>query len=238
MVLENGGVAVPQMTAEELAEYKAWQADKLAKEEKKRRKAQRAEYAKMVDEELALAIPQIMQMSEEIATLKDAIFGNFETVLDMKAEIFDVKLEGQYSNTFTSSDGQYRLILGAHTIDSYRDTINEGVAKVMAYIESLAIDDNTGKLVSAVTRLLKRNAAGAIPSRQLIELRKLADEWGADEFADAVTIIEESYQPMTSKAFIKAFRRGVDGAWVAIPTSFTEALGGAARAAKEQEPEE
>ncbi len=85
------------MTAEELAKWQAFQEAEKKKEEAARRKQQRENYAKMVDEELATAIPELRALSEQIKTVKDTIFGNFKTVLDMKAETIGVKENGQFS---------------------------------------------------------------------------------------------------------------------------------------------
>ena len=134
------------MTAEERAEWEAFKAEKAKKAEAERRRQQREAYAQMVDEELMQAIPELLNLSGEIKTVKDTVFGNFAAIIDMKAELFGTRDGGQYSHTFTNSDSSLRLTLGVNTVDGYRDTVEDGIAMVRGYIESLATDDKTHAL--------------------------------------------------------------------------------------------
>ena len=132
-----------EMTAEERKEFEAFKAEKEKKRKEQERKEQRAQYADMVDEEIATTIPQLRELSEQIKLVKETIFGNFEAILKMKTEITGVARDDQNSHTFTNSDSTLRVILGVNTIDGYRDTVEDGIAMVKGYIESLAKDDAT-----------------------------------------------------------------------------------------------
>ncbi len=148
------------MTAEERKRYEAWKAEDEKKRAAEERKRQRGEYANMVDDEIRTAIPQLREMSEALKTVKDTIFGNFDAVLKMKSEILGLTRDDQRSHTFTTSDSTLRLTLGVNCIDGYRDTVEDGIAMVKKYIESLAKDDNSRALVNAVLRLLSRDGRG------------------------------------------------------------------------------
>ena len=130
-----------EMTAEERKEFEAFKAEREKKRREAERKEQRKNYAALVDEEIAAAIPQLREMSEQLKTVKDTIFGNFKTILEMKSEILGISLDDQASHTFTNSDSTLRIMLGANCIDGYRDTVEDGIAMVRSYIESLAKDD-------------------------------------------------------------------------------------------------
>ena len=210
------------MTAEERKEFEAYKAERERKRREEERKQQRKDYAALVDSEVAAAIPQLRDMSEKLKTVKDAIFGNFETILKMKSEITGVEPGAQYSHTFTTSDGKFRLILGANCIDGYRDTVDDGVAMVKGYIESLAKDDATKALVNAVLRLLSRDGQGNIKASRVLQLRKMAEDSGSEQFLEGVRIIEEAYQPQISKKFIRAQWRDEHGAWRYIPLGMTD----------------
>ncbi len=212
------------MTAEELAKWQAFQEAEKKKEEAARRKQQRENYAQMVDEELATAIPELRALSEQIKTVKDTIFGNFKAVLDMKAETIGVKENGQFSHTFTNSDSTLRITLGVNTVDGYRDTVEDGIAMVRGYIESLATDEKSKALVSAVLRLLSRDAQGNLKASRVLQLRKMAEESNDDRFLEGVKIIEESYQPTETRRYIRAQYRDNTTAngWRNIPLSVTD----------------
>lgn len=212
------------MTAEQLAKWEAFQEAEAKKEAAALRKQQRENYAQMVDEELATAIPELRALSEQIKTVKDTIFGNFKTVLDMKAEIIGLKENGQFSHTFTNSDSTLRITLGVNTVDGYRDTVEDGIALVRSYIESLATDEKSKALVSAVLRLLSRDAQGNLKASRVLQLRKMAEESDDDRFLEGVKIIEESYQPTETRRYIRAQYRDNTTAngWRNIPLSITD----------------
>lgn len=211
-----------EMTAEERKEFEAFRAAKQKKEEAERRKQQREDYAKMVDDEIATAIPALRDLSEQIKTVKDTVFGNFDTILKMKAEVLGLAKDDQRSHTFTTSDSRLRLTLGVNTIDGYRDTVEDGIAMVKAYIESLAKDDTSKALVNAVLRLLSRDQAGNIKASRVLQLRRMAEEAGDEKFIEGVRIIEESYQPTNTKKYIRAEYKNDKGAWVSIPLAMTD----------------
>ncbi len=211
-----------EMTAEERQEFEAYRAEKEKKRREQERKEQRRQYAEMVDDEVATAIPQLRELSDQIKQVKDTVFSNFGTILKMKSEITGIKPDGQSSHTFTTSDGRFRLILGVNTIDGYRDTVEDGIAMVKGYIESLAKDDATKALVNAVLRLLSRDGQGNIKASRVLQLRKMAEDSGNEQFLEGVKIIEEAYQPTISKKFIRAQYKNDKGAWCYIPLGMTD----------------
>lgn len=211
------------MTAEEKAQFEAFKAEQAKKAREQKRKENREAYAAIVDEQIEEAIPMLIELSEEISARKTAILNNFQQVLEMKAEIMEMSKPGQYSHTFTNSAGDKRITLGVNTVDAYRDTVEEGIEKVRLFIESLAKDDNSRTLVNAVMRLLSRDQRGTLKASRVLQLRKMADESGDEQFLEGVRIIEESYQPTITKTYIRAERKDEIGAWRAIPLGMTEA---------------
>ncbi|QCD39587.1 DUF3164 family protein [Duncaniella sp. C9] len=211
-----------QMSAEERKEFEAFKAEREKKRREEERKQQRQQYAALVDDEIAATIPKLREVSEMLKNAKDKIFGNFETILKMKAEIIGAARDGQCSHTFTNSDSTLRIILGVNCIDGYRDTVEDGIAMVKTYIESLAKDEATKSLVNAVLRLLSRDGQGNIKASRVLQLRKMAEDSGNEQFLEGVRIIEESYQPTVSKKFIRAQYKDDKGAWRYIPLGMTD----------------
>lgn len=211
-----------EMTAEERQEFEAFRAEREKKRREEERKQMRKDYADMVDDEIATTIPQLRELSEQIRLVKETIFGNFAAILNMKTEITGVARDDQNSHTFTNSDGTLRVILGVNTIDGYRDTVEDGIAMVKGYIESLAKDDATKALVNAVLRLLSRDGQGNIKASRVLQLRKMAEDSGNDQFLEGVKIIEEAYQPTISKTYIRAQYKNDKGAWCYIPLNMTD----------------
>lgn len=209
------------MTADERREFEAYKAAKEKKEAEAKRKSDREAYTALVDETIAAVMPELSSISEAIAQQKTAAAEAFRGALEMKAELFGVK-DDQQSHTFTNSEGTMRITIGHYMLDNYRDTVNEGIAMVKTYIESLARDDTSRALVKAVLRLLSRDEMGNLKASRVLQLQKMAEETGDEQFIEGVRIIQESYQPSPSKDYIRAAVRGESGAWVAIPLSMTD----------------
>lgn len=212
-----------EMTAEEQEQFAAFKAEQERKARMERRKENRQAYAQIVDEQVQLAIPELMSLSEQIKTVKNTVFSNFRAVLAMKEDVMSLTQAGQHSHTFTTSDGLMRLTLGVNTIDAYRDTVEDGIAMVRKYIESMAKDDNSRALVNAVLRLLSRDQKGTLKASRVLQLRKMAEGTGDETFIEGVKIIEESYQPSETKQYIRAEYKD-DKGWHVIPLSVTDVM--------------
>lgn len=210
------------MTAEEARQFEAFQAKQREEAEKAKRQADREAYKVLVDETLVQMFPKMQAVSETLSQTKAEVYQAFEGALKLKGEAYGVD-ENQRSHTFTDSTGRMRIIIGSHETDGYDDTVNEGIAKVKSYIESLASDANTQMLVRAVLRLLAKDASGSLKASRVMQLRKMAEESGSDLFIDGVNIIEQAYRPTISKRYVRAERRGDLGEWINIPLGMTEA---------------
>lgn len=211
------------VTADELAEFQAFQAQKAKKAEEERVKAEREQYKQLVDEEIDASIPILLTISDEIKKSKSQVMDNFKTILQMKSELFKTKVkDDQRSHTFTNSEGNKRISIGVHVTDGYRDTVEDGIAIVKEYISSLANDEKTEALVNMVFRLLARDAKGTLKASRIVQLRKVAQDVGDERFLEGVRIIEDSYQPEISKQFIRAEIKTENGVWKTIPLGMTE----------------
>lgn len=215
------------LTTDELAEFRAFQQAKRAEQAKAQAKQMRDDYREMVDDAIETSMPGLRTVSKELANYKRKVFEEFTAILDMKGEMFKMEKEKDLDNqshTFTNSKGTMRIVLGHYVTDNYLDTVDEGIAKVQQYISSLASDDKSQALVDMVMRLLAKDAKGSLKASRIIQLRKAADQSGAPEFIEGVKIIEEAYQPIKSRTFLKAYEKDADtGAWVQIPLGMTEA---------------
>lgn len=220
--MENEKVQV-EMTAEQAAQFAAFQAKQKKEAEAAQRKADRETYAKLVDEEVASAIPELRQLSDDIKAVKAKVYRNFAQVLDLKSNVLGLTKDTQRTHTFTHSEGKMRLTLGYNCIDGYRDTVEDGIAMVKEYIESLATDEKTKSLVGAIMRLLSRDGMGNLKASRVLQLRKMAEESNDDKFREGVQLIEESYQPTMTRQFIRAEYKDEKGGWHIIPLSVTDA---------------
>ncbi len=189
------------ISPEELAAFRAYQA-RIQRDQ--RDKELRDTYAQLVDDEIDAATDMLTQLSTDMATIKETVMSNFRSVIDMKTETLGLsKPQGQYTHTFTNSDSTRRITIGNYTIDSYRDTVEDGIQLVTTYIQSLARDQDSQALVKAVMQLLSRNSKGQIKASRVLQLRKIAEEVGDPQFMRGVQIIQDSYQPEISRSFVR-----------------------------------
>lgn len=209
------------MTAEEAAMLEEFRKEKEKKAAAERAQQARDAYVELIDDTIELAFPVLMEISKNLSSKKKNILEEFRKAIALKEEVFGVKSR-QQSHTFRNSDGTMRITVGHYQRDDYRDTVNEGIAIVQEYIESLAKDDDTKVLVSTILRLLSRDKAGNLKASRVLELRKTAEESGNEKFLEGVKIIEQSYQPSRTTDFIKAEYKNEEGKWVSIPLSMTD----------------
>ena len=191
-----------RLTGKEAEEFRRYREEK---ERKAMREQNRDAYKQLVDETIREVFPTLQVVSNGLAKCKQAVYERFADALKLKEDIFNTKPD-QRSNTFSTSDGMYRITLGNHQTDDYDDTVNEGIAKVKEVINSFAQDDRSRLLVDAI-----------------MKLRKLAAESGNAELIDGVEIIEKAYRPQVSKTFVRAEYKDEYGKWVSVPLGMTEA---------------
>ncbi len=208
-----------RLTAAEAEEFRRY---KEAKEKDRLKKENRDAYKQLVDEAVREVFPTLQEVSSNLAESKQSVYERFADALKLKEEIFNIK-EDQRSNTFSTTDGKYRITLGNHQTDDYDDTVNEGIAKVKEVIASFANDANSRLLVDAIMKLLSRDAKGNLKASRVMQLRKLATESGNAELIDGVEIIEKAYRPQVSKTFVRAEYKDEVGKWVSVPLGMTEA---------------
>lgn len=224
--MEENNKQVVEMTAEEKAQFEAFKVEKAEKEAIQKAKNDRDAYKQLVDETIESTIPELLNISEDIKTVKQTALENFKAVLEMKAEVIKRKRDrddDQLSHTFTNTKGDKRIILGMYVTDGYRDTVEDGIAIVRECIEELGQDAKSKALVKMVLKLLARDAKGTLKASRVVQLRKTAEELGDKRILEGVQIIEESYQPAVSKQFIRAEVKNEFGAWVNVPLGMTEA---------------
>lgn len=210
-----------QMSAEERKEYEAFKAAKAEREAKEKAKRDREAYRQLVDETINSVFPDLEALSGMLASRKKEVYDRFHQALLLKAEIFEGVADNK-SNTFTDKECKRRITLGQYEIDGYDDTVNEGIAKVKDFIGSLAKDEDSRLLVSAVMKLLAKDKKGNLKASRVMQLRKMAEESGNGLFLDGVRIIEEAYRPTVSKFYIKAEKKSDNGEWVSVPLGITE----------------
>ena len=223
------GTQAVEITAEEYAAYQAFKAEQEKKEAEARIEALRSSYTEMAESFIKKTIKKLTPLSENIRRKKEDVLEEFSALQKMKAELLDIDGKDMpKSHTFTNKEGTRRVTIGVYETDNYDDTVEEGIAIVKEYIESLAQDESSKQLVKMVMSLLARSANGALKASRVVRLHKLADESGNPRFIEGVRIIEAAYRPAISRTYIRCEVRNIDPEtqvvkdWEALPLGMTE----------------
>jgi hypothetical protein len=172
--------------------------------------------SKAVDE---MFIP-LQNASSALSDLKKLVFDNFAHIIELKKELYEVKSE-QQSHTFSNDEGTKRITMGYRVLDRYDDTAEAGIAKVREYMDSLARDADSAKLVNMINSLLKRDPKGNLKANRVLELQKLAAESDSEIFNDGVQIISDAHKPQKSSDFIEADWKDAHGKWHSVALSIS-----------------
>ena len=217
--MEQKNIDVSQLTPEQIDALKK-QIDETEKAKKAAIKAERDSYKQLVDETVQSTFKPLVGLSKHIFNVKKLVFDNFDTITEMKRELYAGKGD-QQSDTFTTSDGSISIKLGHRVNENFDDTLPMGIEKVKAYLATLAKDNESAALVETIMDLLKKDAKGNLKASRVLELRKLANRVQNEEFSDGIRIIEESYRPIKSCQFIEVKYKDERGRECSLPLSIS-----------------
>ena len=147
-----------------------------------------------------------------------ALFGDAETLIALKDELFRTKSD-RHSNQFTTSDGKITVALGYRTNDGWDDTVNVGVDKVKTFIKSLAKDEDSAALTEMVMNLLAKDRKGNLKASRVLQLREIARKSGYPQLIEATDIIQNAYRPVDTCQFISVSYKDDKGVKQTLPLS-------------------
>lgn len=210
-------IDINNLTPEQKAQLKA-QLDNEEKAEKACVQNEREAYKQLVDETVKKAVQKLQTLSAEMGRIKQEVFAEFGTLISTKNELFKTKADRQ-SDTFTTQDGTMSITLGNRVNEGWDDTVEAGIAKVKAYLTTLAKDDNSAALVQTVMSLLAKDRKGALKANKVLELEKLAMTSQDPDFIDGINIIKQAYRPVPTCQFIQVELKDEEGKSRKLPLS-------------------
>lgn len=192
------------------------------KAEEKRKEAEKVEkikeYKNLVEEVVEAQFGELVKLAQNIATTKKNVFENFETIIQLKEELYGVK-DNQQSHTFTTGKG-LSITLGTRMLDNFDDTVHVGIEKVKNYIRRVT-DGSREELTELVNLLLKKDKNGNLKANRVLELEKIALRIDDEELKEGVEIIKMAYKPLKSSKFIEIYYKDNNGVKRGVPLSMT-----------------
>lgn len=211
-----------ELSEEEAAQIEQMR-DRIAKEKlEEQHKQDRQAYHVLVKEAVDDSYAELETLSRQLAEAKTRVYERFRELIDLKVKLYGID-SGQRSHTFRAEEGNTRITIGNYQRDGWLDTVDSGIAMVKEYVQSLAKDEESKKLVEMVMSLLERDQAGNLQADKVLKLQDYAEQSRDDRFIEGVRIIRESYAPVTTKLFIRAEKRNGIGKWINLPLGITEA---------------
>jgi hypothetical protein len=190
---------------------------------KKQKSGERKAYKALVQEELPNSLALLQHASRKLAEAKTEVFEHLLTLVEFKGKAYGVK-SGQQSHTFSLDNGD-SITMGYRVIDNYDDTVNEGIAKIKSFYETILKDESPNEkhqaLIKTINILLKMDKKGNLKPSRVIELQNLASDLNYELLSDGVDIITKAYKPVKSVYFIDATIIGKDGAKENVPLSIS-----------------
>lgn len=209
------------MTTEDLInpnELTEQQLEDLLRSKRNKFVQDRKAYKDLVQTTVPDAVAKLMTVSDSLSMIKSETFAYFKDLLKMKADVYGVT-DNQQSHTFSTE--KYGITIGYRVNDGWDDTVSAGIQKVTAYIDSLATDPSSAKLVKTIFRLLKKDAKGNLRASRVLELQKMTDDFHDVNFTDGVNTILQAYKPTRTCWFVEAYFMNEANEKVAIPLSMS-----------------
>ncbi len=198
-------IDLDQLTPEQI---EALEARLLAKQqaEKAQKEKNIADYKELVARTVSGQIIELQQVSNMLSLAKANVFGNFAAIIELKQELYGAK-SGQQSHTFSDNNGN-SITIGYRVLEKFDDTLDMGISLVNKYLDSLATDEKSKRLVGYINKLLKKDAKGNLRASRVVELQNIADKEDNPDLTEGVEIIRKSYKPVRSRIFIEAETTG------------------------------
>lgn len=215
------------MTEEEKAQYEAFKKEQERKAALEAKKQQRADLQALTDDVMNEAVAELKECSAQLKATKEKIMDTFRSLMEMRKEVNEeAGKKEQDSYQFSNTEATMRIRIGYNMNDNYLDSAEEGIAKVKAYLSSLAKDEESQKIIAMVMQLLAKDQQGNLNAKRVLQLWKMAQESGDEGFKEGVEIIQQSYRPIRSKLYIRCQvkEEGENGVsmWNDVPLGLTE----------------
>lgn len=210
---------IEELTKEQRADLRR-QLEAEEKAERARVQQERENYKSIVDGWVEETVKKLQNVSSVMMDAKADIFGSSETIIKMKNELFNVKLDRK-SDTLTTQDGSKTIRIGNRINEGWDDTVSVGVEKVKTFLRTLAKDENSASLVDTVMNLLSKDRKGNLKAQKVLELERLAVKSGNEDFLDGIRIIKDAYRPVATCQFIEVVIRDENGKEHALPLSMS-----------------
>lgn len=176
------------------------------------------DFDKLRDDLVQGLLGRFEQASQDLKALKDLSTADLSAFLELSAERFGEDLGGKKGNvTLYSYDGKVKVVR------SIADNMvfDEGIAAAKELIDRCLTDwgqESRPEVRMIIERAFRPNSAGRISTSAILGLRSLAIN--DERWITAMHAISESLKVISSKAYVRVYRRDENDNWRPVCVDF------------------
>lgn len=160
-------------------------------------------------------VRQAEAVNKAIAEFKDKAFADIQAFIELSAEKYDAKIGGRKGNvSLVSFDGEYRVLRAIQENIMFDERIQ--AAKVL--IDECLKDWTTGaraELKAVIDRAFDVDKEGNLNTGRILGLRNIKSD--DPRWKEAMTAISDSVKVVSSKHYVRIYKRRGDGEYDQIP---------------------
>lgn len=160
-------------------------------------------------------VRQAEAVNKAIAEFKTKAFADIQAFIELSAEKYDAKIGGRKGNvSLVSFDGEYRVLRAIQENIMFDERIQ--AAKVL--IDECLKDWTTGaraELKAVIDRAFDVDKEGNLNTGRILGLRNIKSD--DPRWKEAMTAISDSVKVVSSKSYVRIYKRRADGEYDQIP---------------------
>lgn len=173
---------------------------------------------KLRDETVIDIVRRGKELHAHMMSIKDIMFSNFHSFVDVSAKEYNTKIGGQKGNvTLMSFDGKYKVQVAVsdNIVFDERLQVAKGLIDECFNEWTQGSDD---KIKAIINNAFDVDKEGKINTRRVLSLRSL--DINDDKWLQAMSAISDAIQVVSSKEYIRIYERDDDGKYQQISLDF------------------
>ena len=180
------------------------------KQEKAKRQQDVATLKELSNTFLTENIDALIIRQGEQEDLVATIFKNFDSILQLKAEVYGLEKLAQDSHTITNTNGDTSITIGYNVGITFDGSETAGVQKIMDYLTGISGDEENEdmkKMAETVKLLLKPSMKTKMlnPSK-IIQLNQMRSTYNSPEFDEGMDIIVNAQIRQVGSSYVSGYK--------------------------------
>lgn len=208
---------VSKLSAKELSQ--------LAREKRKKEEAEMLERRRQYDATRDSFIDTVFGKVEELsAQLSEFKRDSIKLGLELHDKMYEAygraKKDGMDHYSLVSADGTKRIVIERQHRCEYDERAEVAITAIKEVLRDKFSGRNKG-MYEIIDGLLMKNHKGDYDERMVAKLRKYEAQVEDERFSKALALLADSYRPVDSQLYLRAYRKNDAGKWVDLPMNWS-----------------